>query len=316
MALLQPIALNNATTTERPPAAVFRLMLDALGGSDNSADLAGVVGAGSLKVTQHAGTANNTVDIALGHGFCEATEGASAGCYYVYNDATVSIAVTTGNATNPRKDLVIVEVEDSAEAGVPDDAHFVVVAGTAAASPVDPDLQALGYDNYIVLARIDVPALDTVITNSQITDMRKASSQWARGRGVVGTPVIRTTNANSLSGTTTVGMSVSFTGIAGRRYKTTAHALLNFHAIGQIAFWDLRNESNTSIQQRLGQFYAPVATAWTLDGSYTEAPLAAGGSLTRTMVLDGTFGGNVIDLQASATAPATLVVEDVGGALL
>ncbi len=179
MALRQPLALNNASTTERPPADVFRLMMAALMGGSTGAAVAGVVGATSMAVTEHAGTPNNTVDIAAGGAFAEATEGSSYGVYFAYNDAAVSVTVTTGNATNPRKDLVIMEVEDSAEAGTPDDAHFVVVAGTAAASPVDPDLQALGYDNYVTLARIDVPALDTVITNSQITDLRVQSGpKW------------------------------------------------------------------------------------------------------------------------------------------
>ncbi len=184
MTLLQPIALNNATSTERPTAVVFRRMLSGLMGTDVDADAAGVIGTSALAVTEHAGTPNNTVDIAAGGGFAEATEGASAGVYYLYNDATVSVTVTTGNATNPRHDLVIVEVEDSAEAGTPDDAHFVVVAGTAAASPVDPDLQALGYDNYITLARITVPALDTVITNSQITDLRTQAKAAQVNAGV------------------------------------------------------------------------------------------------------------------------------------
>lgn len=72
-----------------------------------------------------------------------------------YVALSANLALTAADATNPRIDLIVVN-----SSGV-----VAKVDGTAAASPVAPDLPA---DN-IELARISVPANDTTIAQSQIS---------------------------------------------------------------------------------------------------------------------------------------------------
>lgn len=69
-----------------------------------------------------------------------------------------NVTVTAAHATNPRFDIVVVS-----NAGTKS-----VVAGTAAAVPVMPDIPA----NSVLLAQIYVPANDTAINSNQIVDKR------------------------------------------------------------------------------------------------------------------------------------------------
>lgn len=72
--------------------------------------------------------------------------------------AAADVTISAANATNPRIDLIVV---DSAGA-------LQVRAGTAAASPKPPVRTA----NDVVIAAVYVPANDTAIATTQITDMR------------------------------------------------------------------------------------------------------------------------------------------------
>lgn len=165
MTLKTPLFLENDTTTQN--ADEMRLERSYL-----YQRRSGVLTNLSFKVSQRSAGANPSVDVAAGALVVEGTENALQGSYHLVNDAVVNLAVTAANATNPRKDLVIARVRDSAYSGSSNDAQLLVVAGTAAASPAEPNLVSLGYLNYISLAMIDVPALDTTIADAQITDRR------------------------------------------------------------------------------------------------------------------------------------------------
>lgn len=65
-----------------------------------------------------------------------------------------------------------IQVQDAAYSGAINAASIVAVTGTPAASPAEPAVPA----NAWVLALVDVPANDTAITNSQITDRRTTQS--------------------------------------------------------------------------------------------------------------------------------------------
>lgn len=317
MALRPPMPLNNASGSERPGADEMRLLFDALGGSDTSADIAGVVGAGALKVTQHAGTPGMSVDIAAGHAFCESTEGNSDGVYHVYNDATVQLTVTAANATNPRKDFVIVEIRDSAEAGSDDDAHFVYVAGTASATPAEPDLQALGYDNYAILALVDVPANDTSITNSQITDRRTASSCWSRGRGEIGyDEVTASTGSAATTFAIVPGIQVDVTVAAGRilRLSTFWETHINYNTAdteGSVAIQNLAG--NTKYAE--GRFHTNSVGKNDMSVHASRRISSGGGGSFTFTVWIKTLAGTV-GLYADSNTPGYLLVEDIGGILI
>lgn len=161
------------------PAEETRLMIAGMLGADSGGSWSGgVAGADSghgivlntdLAVSAN-GTPNMSVNVSLGGCYIRGTESVHQGSYHVYNDATVNVAIGTADATNPRRDLVIVQVRDDTYSGSNNDARITVVQGTPAASPSDPSLSA--YPNALVLARVSVLAADTTIDSGQITDLR------------------------------------------------------------------------------------------------------------------------------------------------
>lgn len=127
----------------------------------------GIVKSNSLEVTQNSPTGLSVL-VASGWAAIVGTEQANMGTYMVYNDATVTLGITTPDVTNPRIDLVCATVRDSYYSGVLNDVILQVVAGTPAPSPVAPALPA----NSISLATVAVAAGATTITNANITDTR------------------------------------------------------------------------------------------------------------------------------------------------
>lgn len=155
-------------------ANITRLLL-----RDLMAERPGIIQESAFKVTQRGAGANNSVDVAAGGIIVPGNEAGTQGYYYIVNDAVVNVPMATGaNATNPRIDKIIVRARDSFYSGVDNDANLVYVTGTAAASPVPPDIAALGYKNYFELAQISVPANDNTIATADITDLRLANSKY------------------------------------------------------------------------------------------------------------------------------------------
>lgn len=146
----------------------------------------GVVGPGDLAVTQN-GTPNMSVNVAAGKVFVDGTENAVQGAYLGVNDATVNLAISASDPTNPRKDLVVARVQDAEWSGATNSWSLAVITGTPAASPAEPAVPA----NAHVLALVDVDAGATSITNAKITDRRRRAS--ALGGIVVCTSVTRPT---------------------------------------------------------------------------------------------------------------------------
>ena len=98
------------------------------------------------------------------------------GIYYCYNDNSagqVSLTVAASNATNPRIDVVIAQVEDASYSGANNDWMLAIVTGTAAASPTVPALPA----NAVVLAYLWIPAASTSVTAGNILDLRFACNR-------------------------------------------------------------------------------------------------------------------------------------------
>lgn len=126
----------------------------------------GCIGANDMKVVA-AGTPNMTVIVGPGQGFVTQAA-AGGGAYACTNDANVTLTITAAHASLPRRDLIILRVEDSFYVGAVNQGSLQVVTGTAAASPTDPAVTG----NYILLARVTVAAAATSITNGVITDIR------------------------------------------------------------------------------------------------------------------------------------------------
>lgn len=168
------------------PAEETRLMLAGILGSVTgsfaggvaSSDAAhGVVRATDLAVTQN-GTPNMTVNVAAGGCFIRGTQSANQGAYHLYNDASLSVAISAADATNPRRDLIIAQARDLNYSGADKDGRIIVVTGTPAASPSDPSLSS--YPNALVLARVAVAAGATSILTANITDLRPVANQLGK----------------------------------------------------------------------------------------------------------------------------------------
>jgi len=100
--------------------------------------------------------------------------------HYYYNTTAATLAITTANATNPRIDAVVVNLDPSVNSAV-----LTVVAGTPAASPVAPTLtQTDGAVYQFLLATVLVPAAAASIASGNVTDARTFL-----GQGWFSTPV-------------------------------------------------------------------------------------------------------------------------------
>lgn len=129
----------------------------------------GVVTATDLEVSERGAGANMSVDVSAGSAWVLGDSSDLQPLYRCHNDGTVNLAVSAADGSNPRIDLVVAEVRDSAFSGVSQDWRLRVVEGTPAGSPSAPATP----DSALALAQISIPAADTTISDAQITDVRE-----------------------------------------------------------------------------------------------------------------------------------------------
>lgn len=127
----------------------------------------GIINSTSLAVTANS-PVGMSVRVASGWAAIVGTTQANMGTYVGYNDAQVTLTITTADVTNPRIDLVCMTVNDSFYTGSSNNVVLQVVAGTPAGSPVAPSLPA----NSISLATVAVAAGALSINSGNITDTR------------------------------------------------------------------------------------------------------------------------------------------------
>jgi hypothetical protein len=131
-----------------------------------------------LTVSQRSAGANMSVDIAPGDAVPMTTDTAP----YSWSTAVENVVIGAASVTN-RRDLVVAYVDlsvtnpSTATPNNPGALKFLVVQGTPAASPSDPDdaairATAVGASNpYLILARVSLTSSTTQITNAQITSL-------------------------------------------------------------------------------------------------------------------------------------------------
>lgn len=152
---------DGVDTTETQFSQWSRNIGEGVKGSFNTTD---------LKVT--APGTGMTVSVAAGQALVRG--------HYYYNDAAKSLAITTANASNPRIDTVVLELDPTANT-----ITAKVVAGTAAASPVAPTLTQTDAAVYqLPIAYIAVAAATATISSANVTDARTFL-----GQGWFSTPV-------------------------------------------------------------------------------------------------------------------------------
>jgi hypothetical protein len=173
MALLSPLFFEISEQNESEQTAqVARLLL-----RDLLNERAGIVQANAFEVTERQAGANNSVDIAPGGLFIPGTEAGTQGFYYVTNETVFNLEMAEpAHATLPRIDSVVVHVNDAFFSGSVYEGLFEWVPGTADGSPVPPDLDGLGFENYWKLADIEVPGNDNVVVDDEISDTRTDST--------------------------------------------------------------------------------------------------------------------------------------------
>lgn len=261
------ITLDSAGAAAQHPAASFRRLVELLAGGQS-----GVRSATDLAVTANA-TPNMTTTVTAGEAIIPGTEQpASQGAYYVWNDAAVVLTHAAANGTNPRRDLVVARVYDRDYSGTTGAWALEIVAGTPAASPVDPATPP----NSIVLARVTVRAATASILTSDITDMRTVLRSTppryqSRSKRYV------TTKATS----STVFVDVDAATAEVTIVKQEASTLLRLQvacvayqsgAAGRIEFGLLVNGTDRTV----GALYAQVGVAAPVVGIIDVAGLPAG----------------------------------------
>lgn len=181
--------------------------------------------------------------------------------HYYSNDAVVTLTVTAANATNPRIDRVVLELDPSANTIL-----LKVVAGTAAASPVAPTLTQTDAGVYqLPLATVAVAAAATAIAAGNVTDARTYLGSLV-GKTIQSPQEITTVTATAATGTVNYDASTQ----ADLYYTTNASAnfTLNFRGnssttlnsilpVGQTATVVFRNTNGATA-------YYP--NAFTIDG--------------------------------------------------
>lgn len=272
----------------------------------------GVLHPGDLKVTQN-GTPNLSVNVAAGEVLIAGTESSFQGVYYAENRSTLNLAIAAADATNPRKDLVVAKVEDAFYSGVTNAWSLAVVTGTPAPSPAEPAVPA----NALVLALVDVPALDTAITNSQITDRRVPGGPWSTGRGQVGYAEITTTSAGTTGDNIDVaGLSTTIQATAGRLYRITAQIAGHQSTVTGDDVQAYIVADGTGLAAN-GRQRINTANSATSGGSFTAryVPAASGAKVCKIQV-GRVSGTGSVSLAASTTRITSILVEDIGGVVL
>src|SRR5574337_1500593 len=85
-----------------------------------------------------------SVLVARGAAYVQGDDATDQGLYFVYNDATKTLTISSADATNPRKDIVVAHVKDNFHGQAGDTWVIEVITGTPAASPVEPTTPEIG----------------------------------------------------------------------------------------------------------------------------------------------------------------------------
>lgn len=157
----------------------------------------GIVAAGHLAVSEKSGTPNMSVDVAEGQLVLKGSEGSYQGLYLCEARGVTNLAISAADATNPRRDLIVARVRDAAYSGATNTFSLEVVTGTPAGSPADPSLPS---GSCFVLARVQVAASASSITNANITDLRTSYSIGQYGQAAALGGIIRCTNGTRPTG--------------------------------------------------------------------------------------------------------------------
>lgn len=162
----RPILVNGATHS----AQQFRMLVRDLA---NGAE--GITQGDDLKVTQRA-TPGGGVLVGDGSAVVRGRANTFQGSYAACNIGAVDVSIAATGSGGGRSDMVILRVEDpeyegSLNPATDQIAYFQVISNVSASATAIPDGRT-----GIPLARIDIPASTSTITDAVITDLRKCAN--------------------------------------------------------------------------------------------------------------------------------------------
>lgn len=294
--------------TERNPALWLQARTDHTAEQDRALlnmiwKAEGITDASALAVSQRGAGANMSVDVAAGQAVVAGDDSGAQGKYGVWNDATKNLTISASDPTNARYDLVVARVKDSFYSGASNAFSLEVITGTPAGSPAEPSLP----NNCLKLAVVAVAASATSITNANITDARVIARPWYTAWGTVGYAAQTSTQAGFATEADISGVSVTFTPVAGRRYRSTLRVPVADCAVASTLAGFIYNGAT-----RLGQGNQSIAAGASTNHVVQVIHTGLSGSTT----LKGRFisTGGSATLTASADVPIWLLVEDIGPA--
>lgn len=283
----RPILTNGAYHS----AQQFRMLV-----RDLARGAEGITEGDDLKVTQKA-TPGGGVTLADGSGVIKGRDNAFQGHYAFCNIGTVDVDIApTGGS--PRSDMIIVRVEDpeygynhDPQAEGDDIVFPQVISNVSSSATFIPDGRT-----GIPLARIDIPAGTSTITNAMITDLRKVANPRRQRNLVTQSP---TALSADIGGTT--GTYVNFTTAPGWSISIPdwATTVIISATIGQIRY------NTDAFYGGLRATFGASLTAQpvTLDDNQTgtrRATVVLGDTLT----LPATYRGGVQNFRFQATGHA------------
>jgi len=187
----QPILVNGATHS----AQQFRMLVRDLA---NGAE--GITQGDDLKVTQRA-TPGGGVLVGDGSAVVRGRVNTFQGSYAACNIGAVDVPIAATGSGAGRSDMVILRVEDPEYEGTLNPAtdqidYFQVISGVSSSATAIPDGRT-----GIPLARIDIPASTSTITNAMITDLRQCANPRRLRTLLTQSPSALSTDIGGTSGT-------------------------------------------------------------------------------------------------------------------
>jgi hypothetical protein len=279
----------------------------------------GYLSTGSFQVIQRAAGANMTVDVQSSSGEGAVVTGDSVtaqGKYFVPpTAANVNVDIAAADATNPRNDLVVLEVKDDQhDAGGLNLARVRVITGTANASAALTDAPGVNGtpalpSSCMPLAVVNTLAGATTVTTARISDRRPAARPYA----VLGRVELATNFTTSPTHTTAQdeGLSVSVTYAAARRLRVSFSGSLGASGGAQGAQLTIQRTSTnvylvTNSRALSTVFGDNVFYSLTFNGP------VAGATETFKTRLNALTSNTAVNSYGNANEPRVLMVEDLG----
>ena len=274
-------------------------------------DVEGVIrpAAGGLLVSARAAGPNRSIDVAPGRAVIAGDDQALQGSYRILSTAVENLPIGADPGTNSRIDLVVARIRDAAVTGTASDWVLEVLPGPVASTPVAPAVPITA----IALAQVLVVAGDLSVVGAKITDRRVAalnSAYTAKATPTLGYAQSVVSIGPSDFIADSALMAAAVTVPANRRIRVTAAA--SWATVNDGAGIAIRiKEGSTILQERARRLTNVLSEE--LACSVVLTPTAGAHVYTVSALRTDSDIGNKT-LIASASAPAYLLVEDIGAA--